>query len=297
MKAGLLFILWVLRWLQHSGLEHPQLEVLLTPDEEVGAVASAPVITAAARRADFALITEPTITDGSLKVARKGSGEYRLTVSGRTAHQGVEPELGANAVVEAARQILRLKEIERPEIGTTVGPNVVRGGTVSNAVPDRCEVRIDVRAWSAAETARVDAELTALRPHDPATTLRLEGGWNRPPMEPTAASMELFERARTIARAHGLTIGSVRWGGSSDANLTAAAGTPTVDGFGPVGAGSHHPDEHVLVSELALRMALLADLVASLAMPPQHWLSPAAVADRSGTTPSHQPAHEGGSRA
>ena len=265
MKGGLLFILNLLRFLEAEGLPHPHLEVLLTPDEEIGSPGSRDRIEAAARRADFVLVLEPTNLEGNLKLARKGSAEYVVRISGLASHQGVAPEKGINAVVEAAHQVLRLLELQDLEAGTTVGPNVIAGGSASNMVPDRAEIRVDVRAWTAAEAARLDTAIQSLRPQVPGTEIVIDGGWNRPPMTVSPAAIELFERTRELGRELGLDLEWVRWGGSSDANLTAAVGAPTMDGLGPIGEGAHQIDEHIVIDEVPTRLALFTELVISLA--------------------------------
>ena len=278
MKCGLLFILWLLRFFDRDPRPHPTLDILLTPDEETGSLASQSHVRCAAAAADFALVLEPTTLAGGLKVARKGSGDYVVEVEGRSAHQGAEPELGANAVVEAAHQILRLRALEDPGTGTTVGPNVVHGGTVANTVPDRARVLVDVRAWTDAERNRLDHEIRGLEPVLDGTRLHITGRWNRPPMEASAASLELFARAHDIAARLGQSVEAVRWGGSSDANFAAAAGAATLDGLGPAGEGAHQPGECVVIDSIPARLALLAELVVSLAQPPESWLSDAAMA-------------------
>lgn len=265
MKGGLLFIPWLLRYLKLSGLPHPHLEVLLNPDEEFGSPASRGHIEEAARRADFVLVLEPTNLEGSLKLERKGSAEYVVTIHGRATHQGVEPKSGVNAVVEAAHQVLRMLEFEDLDAGTTIGPNMIDGGMASNMVPDHAEIRVDVRAWTHAETQRLDAGLRSLQPTLDGAQIHVFGGWNRPPMEASEASFALFEHARAQGANLGLDLKWVRWGGSSDANLTASVGTPTVDGLGPVGEGAHQLDEYIVVDEVPRRLALLAELVTSLA--------------------------------
>lgn len=267
MKGGLLFILELLRWLEATGADHPTLDILINPDEEIGSVASAEIICEAARKNDLTLVLEPSTPDGIIKLGRKGSGEFTLNIRGRSAHQGVEPELGINAAVEAAHQVMRLLELQNPETGTTIGPNVLKAGTASNVVPDHAELRIDVRAWTADEQRRIETGLRGLRPVLEGSSLELSGRWNRPPMEVTPTSLAVFERARTIGADLGLELKWVRWGGSSDGNLTADAGTPTVDGLGPVGEGSHQRTESIEVDALPARMALFAELVASLARP------------------------------
>lgn len=274
MKGGLLFILWMLRYFDASGYDHPEIEVLLNPDEEIGSPASRPYIEEAARRADFVLVLEPCTLDGSLKLARKGSGEYVVTIRGRASHQGAEPELGVNAVVEAAHQIIRLLELEDQATGSTVGPNVVSGGRRSNTVPDLAEIRVDVRAWQRSETERLDSALRSLSPVLEGSEINVLGGWNRPPMEASPGANQLFDRARIIGKDLGLDLDAIWWGGSSDANLAAAVGTPTIDGFGPSGEGAHQVDECIVVVDVPGRLSLLSELVLSLALPPEDWLEP-----------------------
>ena len=264
MKAGLLFLLWVLRWLEATGRDHPDLEILLNPDEEVGSLGSRGRIEAAASAADYALVLEAANPEGNLKLARKGSGEYVVSIKGRRAHQGVKPEEGTNAVVEAAHQVLAMLELQNLEVGTTVGPNIISGGIASNMVAGAAEIEVDVRAWSVAEQERLTEGLLALKPVLDGAGVTVRGRWNRPPMESTPASVELFARAQRIGSGLGLDLEWVAWGGSSDANLAAAVGTPTMDGLGPLGDDAHQFTEHIVVERLPERMALLAELVASL---------------------------------
>lgn len=279
MKAGLLFVQYALRWLGETEREAPDLEILINPDEEVGSVVSRPHIEQAAAVADFALVMEPASPQGHLKLERKGSGEYVIEVKGRPAHQGVEPEAGINAIVEAAHQILAMLELEDLARGTTVGPNVITAGTVSNTVASAAEIAVDVRAWTRDEQRRLDRGLRQLAPRLEGAEITLRGGWNRPPMESTRASIELFRRTRQIGCDLGLDLHRVAWGGSSDANLAAAVGVPTMDGLGPVGDGAHQFSEHIVVDQLPVRMALFSELVTSLAVPPEDWLSPEALDD------------------
>jgi glutamate carboxypeptidase len=273
MKGGLLFIFWMLRYIDASGYAYPEIEVLLNPDEEVGSPSSRSYIEEAALRADFVLVLEPCTLDGSLKVARKGSAEYVITIHGRSSHQGAEPERGINAVVEASHQVLRLLELEDAAAGTTVGPNVISGGQTANTVPDLAEIRIDVRAWQQSETERIDTALRRLQPVLEGSEIHVLGGWNRPPMETSPIASQLFERARSLGQDLGLDLTPIRWGGSSDANLAASVGVATIDGFGPSGEGAHQVDECIVIDDVPQRLALLSELVLSLAVPPEDWLS------------------------
>ncbi|GEM85920.1 M20 family metallopeptidase [Meiothermus granaticius] len=264
MKGGIIQLWWALWALRELRLEWPNLEILFTPDEEVGSLASREAIEAAAKRNAVALVLEPPMGNGDLKVARKGVGVLKLYAHGKPAHQGVEPEKGINAIVELAHQIPKVVALQDPTQGTTLGPNRVVGGTATNVVAAEACTEIDVRVWSLAEYERVAAAMQALEPVLAGSRLSLTGGLNRPPMEPTEASLRLFEAACKIGEGLGLRLGAGRVGGGSDGNFTAALGVPTLDGLGLFGGDAHQTSEHVVVGEIPARTALLAGLLNEL---------------------------------
>ncbi|MEZ0349100.1 MAG: M20 family metallopeptidase [Thermus sp.] len=264
MKGGIIALLYALRHAEATGRRVPALEILFTPDEETGSKESHPLIEAAAKKARAALVLEPPTATGDLKVARKGVGLYRVRALGKAAHQGVEPEKGVNAILELAHQILQVAALEDREKGTTLGPNVVRGGTVSNVVAEEAWVEVDLRAWTLEEVRRVEEGLRRLTPALPGARLEVLGGLNRPPMEPTPASLTLFAKAKAIGEALGLRLEPGRVGGGSDGNFTAALGVPTLDGLGLFGGDAHQKTEYVVVSEIPRRAALLAELLYAL---------------------------------
>lgn len=240
------------------------LTVLVTGDEEVGSPTAGPLIEEAARGCAAALVLEMATDDGALKTGRKGVSLYELSVTGRAAHAGLEPERGVNASVEAARQVLAVSALAAPQRGTTVTPTVLRSGTAANVVPAQATLAIDVRAGTAAEQQRVDRALRALTPGLPGAEVTVSAGPSCPPME-QAASADLFARAERLAGQLG--IGPLRGasvGGASDGNRTAGAGTPTLDGLGAVGGGPHADHEHVDTAHMPGRAALLAALAAEL---------------------------------
>ncbi|MEU9560510.1 M20 family metallopeptidase [Streptomyces sp. NPDC048161] len=240
--------------------------VLLTGDEEIGAPASRTLIEAEARRNRAVLVLEAS-EGGALKTARKGISGYELTVAGRAAHAGLEPHKGINTTTELAHQVLALSALADPAAGTTVTPTVAASGTTRNTVPDAARLMVDVRVATAAEQDRVDRAVYALRPVLDGASLTFSGGPDRPPL-PTSASAGLFALARGLYAELGLgSLRGVAVGGGSDGNLTAGAGTPTLDGLGAVGGGAHADDEHVIIAELPRRAALVASLVASLTGP------------------------------
>ena len=248
----------------HAVASLPQgdgVELLFTADEEVGSGASRALIEARAEACGTVLVLEPAADGGALKTGRKGTGGFEVTVHGRAAHAGLEPEKGVNALVEAARQVLAIAALADPGRGTTVTPTVARAGTADNVVPAEAVIRVDVRVRELEEAARIEAAMAQLTPVDPGARLDVHGGVNRPPM-PEAATAELFALVQNVAADAGLPIPSgTVVGGGSDGNFTAALGIPTLDGLGVVGGGAHSDDEHVLVDTLVDRVRLIAALV------------------------------------
>jgi glutamate carboxypeptidase len=239
-------------------------EMLFTADEEVGSDASRALIESRAEACGAVLVLEPAADGGALKTGRKGTGGFAVTVHGRAAHAGLEPEKGVNALVEAAHQVLAITELADPERGTTVTPTVAHAGTADNVVPAEATIRVDVRVTELAEAARVEAGMAGLAAFDPAARLAVAGGVNRPPM-PEQSTAELLALAQKVAADAGLPpLSGVAVGGGSDGNFTAALGIPTLDGLGVVGAGAHADHEFVLVDTMVERARLLAGLLGAL---------------------------------
>jgi glutamate carboxypeptidase len=262
MKGGIVVLYFALRALRDRNLQLArQLQVLFTSDEEVGSPTSRPIIEQSARGAKLAYVLESPLPGGTLKTARKGTGDYLVRITGRAAHAGVEPEKGISATSELARQILALHALNDYAVGTTVNVGVVRGGTRPNVVAAEAEAQVDVRVQTLAEAERIDAAIRGLRPQLPGARLDIDGGLNRPPMERSAAMAALFQRAKAIAAAMGVELQEGSTGGGSDGNFTAALGVPTLDGLGAEGEGAHAAHEHVLTESLPRRAALVAGLL------------------------------------
>ncbi len=240
--------------------------MLLTTDEETGSQASRGVIAQAISRCEAVLVLEPSV-DGALKTARKGTCWYRMQVTGRAAHAGLDPASGINAVVAAAELALTCPTWADVDAGTTVTPTTLRGGTTTNTVPDAAELTLDVRAWTRDEQERVDALVRGWRPAVPGAAVEVLGGIDRPAME-VASSGPLWELARAAAAGLGLRpLEGRAVGGASDGNLTAAAGVATLDGLGAVGDGAHAAHEWASIAGMAERAAVLAQLLSTLVGP------------------------------
>ena len=263
MKAGIVQILFALDALRQVRGRLPRpVSVLLVSDEEVGSDSSRPVTEALAKQCAAVLIPEPSGgKDGALKTARKGVGDYKLTVTGVPSHAGLDFEKGQSAILELARQILAVEKFTDLKRGLTVNPGVIHGGTRTNVVAAEASVEVDVRIARAKDAVYVEKKFRALKPFNKKCKLQVTGGINRPPMERTEGVAALFGAAQAIGRELGLQLREIAVGGGSDGNFTAGLGIPTLDGLGGVGDGAHAAHEHVVISELPRRAALLALLI------------------------------------
>ena len=235
--------------------------VFLVSDEEVGSHSSRAITEALAKKSAAVLVLEPAAGSGAVKTARKGVGDYMLTVNGVAAHAGLEPEKGHSAILELSRQIVAISKLNDLRRGVSVNPGVIRGGTRTNVIASEAAAEIDVRIKSARQAASLDRRLRSLKPHDKRCALKIEGGINRLPMERTSGVAALYRQASDIASRIGWKLEETAVGGGSDGNFTAALGIPTLDGLGPAGAGAHAPHEHIVISELPRRALLVAGLI------------------------------------
>jgi glutamate carboxypeptidase len=266
MKAGIAFFIFAMRALRDLDVPVARKVVMqLNSDEEVGSESSRALTEEAARQSAAVLVLEPgTGLEGKLKTARKGVGDYVVTVRGKASHAGVDFSNGANAVVEMARQIERIAGFTRLDRGVTVSPGVIRGGTRSNVVPAECVVEVDIRVPRDRDRKYLERVFGWLKPFDKRCTIEVTGGLNRPPMERSAGVRKLFRTASALAAELGVTLEESSTGGGSDGNFTAALGVPTLDGLGAAGEGAHAVNESILVNRIADRTALLAKLVAAI---------------------------------
>lgn len=264
MKSGITCGVQAIRALKATGLQpRSAVRFLLVPDEEVGSHAFLPLIETEARRARACLVLEPAAGEGALKTSRKGVGVFTITALGRSAHAGINPGAGVNAIVELARQIVRIEEFSRNRDGLTVNVGTIAGGTRSNVVPERASASIDVRIPRPRDGNYIERKIHGLKPIQRGAQIEVAGGINRPPMEHRMAE-GLFRQAQELGRKLGMRLKEASTGGGSDGNIAAALGTATLDGLGGVGDGAHARHEHVVIDELPRRAALLAALLATI---------------------------------
>jgi len=259
MKGGITVAISAIKGLvERDSLPDRPIWLLLTTDEEIGSRYSRDIIEELAQQVEFVLVLEPPTNDGSLKTSRKGVASFRLTINGRASHAGNEPEMGINSIIEFAQQALEINQLNDLRNGTSVSVTVVEGGTASNVIPAQTRASIDVRTVTAKAFNKVQNTLLNLHPFIPGSEVAVEQVTGRPPMERDGAT---FDKIRTIAKKHNLSVREDAAGGGSDGNFTAALGIPTVDGLGAEGGGLHALDEHVLIRSLPKKAALLAAIL------------------------------------
>ncbi len=264
MKGGLLTGFHAVAALQDAGFDgFGRITYVCNPDEEIGSPMSGPVIRELAAVHDAAFVLEGARANGDIVSARKGITDYTIEFVGRAAHAGVEPEKGANAVLAAAKSTVAMQALNGRWPGVTVNVGVARGGTRTNVVAERCVLQVDLRSPELATLEQAEAEIDRICAHHgvAGVTTRVDGnGWHRP-MEKKEGGARLAALAIDIASELGFVLRDAATGGASDANTTSAAGTPTIDGLGPIGGDDHAPAEWLDLTSVVPRVALLAGLI------------------------------------
>ncbi len=261
MKANIILVLEVLRALTKFNIKpNRPITILLSCDEEIGSPTGRELVEREAANAAFCLVCEPS-ANGKVKTGRKGTGMFQFKTHGVPAHAGLEPEKGASAILELARQIPKIHELNNLENGTTANVCTISGGTTSNVIPEYASCEIDVRFTKKSEAERIERELKKFKSFDDKVSLEITGEINRPPMERTEAVVKLYEKARSIAESFDYELGETQVGGASDGNFVGALGVPVLDGLGISGAGAHTLEEFIFVEDIPKRAALLASLL------------------------------------
>ncbi len=280
MKAGLLAAIYAVEALRSGGFDgFGRLQLICTTDEEVGAPSSRGFLERQAAGADAVLVLEAGRENGDIVGQRRGGGFFRLEVTGRSAHAGVEPEKGRSAVLTLSRQVVALHALTDLAAGNTINVGTLRAGSRPNVVPDHAVAEVDVRANTTDDMAALlaRAEATLVREAIEGTSYTWTPTQFRPPWEPNAGTERLAALARAVAGVLGFDVRAAATGGTSDGNFTAALGLPTLDGLGPVGGLDHGPLEYVVISSIVPRTALLAGLIAGIAEESStSWLKPGA---------------------
>ncbi|MGA4688081.1 M20/M25/M40 family metallo-hydrolase [Micromonospora sp. AB353] len=240
-----------------------ELVLVCTPDEEIGSLGSRPLLRTLGAEADVALCLECARDNGDLVSARKGVADLAVTLRGRAAHAGIEPERGASALLAAARLTVALDQLNGRWPGVTVNVGALEAGGRPNVVADRARMLVDLRAWRTGEYEAALAEIRRLvaEPVVSGVHAELTVHAPTPPWEPGPAGRRLAELAAKVGAGLGVPVSHTATGGCADANLLAEAGAAVLDGLGPIGGADHSPGEWLDLDSVVPRVALLAGLI------------------------------------
>jgi glutamate carboxypeptidase len=262
MKASIAMFLVAMRWLHETNaLPDRPITALFTSDEEIGSDSSRHLIEDLAAQSGLVLCMEPAMPDGSLKTARKGTGDIQIVTTGKAAHAGSDHKIGRNAIEELAHHILAVQKLTDYSRGTTVSVGVVSGGTRTNVVPEHARAQVDFRVATNEEADRIRKWASLQKPVLEGAQVSITVRQDRPPMPRDETMIQTFQKVQSLAKRLGINLTESSTGGGSDANFVAPLGVPVLDGLGAIGDGAHSEREYVNLASLAERTALLAAIL------------------------------------
>lgn len=264
MKSGVLIGMYGLHLLiEAQEANYASVTFICNSDEEIGSPSSRPLIRELAGQSDAVLVLEPGRAEGTVVSSRRGCGQYRVEVHGLSAHAGVEPQRGRNAILELSYQVQKMQALNGTIPGTTLSVGIIRGGERTNVVPDYAYFDMDVRASDQESLKALEAAMhqVTLQNRLQGTNITLSGSMLCQPFERNKTNERLVKLVKAAGSELGLKIQDVGSGGASDANTTSAMGIPTLDGLGAGGGLAHNPGEYIELDYLPTRIALLAGLV------------------------------------
>jgi glutamate carboxypeptidase len=264
MKSGVLIGMYALRLLiENQQTHYSNVTFICNSDEEIGSPSSRPLIQELAQHADAVLVLEPGRAVETIVSSRKGCGQYRVEVHGVSAHAGVEPDRGRNAILELSYQVQMMQALNGTIPGATLSVGIIRGGDRTNVVPDYAHFDMDVRTNDQASAEALEGAMRQVISQNKLrdTRIALSGSMLCQPFERNRRNARLVELAKAAGNELGLKIQDVGSGGASDANTTSALGVPTLDGLGAGGGLAHNPGEFIELDYLPARIALVAGLI------------------------------------
>ena len=261
MKAGLVMNVFVATaFHKFGGNPHP-IKLLITSDEEIGSPSSRPVIEREGRTARAVFNSEPGRPTGNVVTGRKGGIFMHMAITGKAAHSGANFAAGVSAIGELAHKIVQIHALTDLTKGITLNVGLVAGGQSVNTTAPYAEGQIDMRYVDPKDRATVMAEIERIvaTPSVPGTSTVLTIKGEFVPVVQSEASKALFENYQAAARQAGLTTLQGEFsGGCADSGFTAAVGTPTICGLGPVGGLAHTPEEYLELDSIVPRAQALA---------------------------------------
>lgn len=267
MKGGVAVMLSALKALHSAGFSGRPLKVILVSDEEIahnGSKATV-MLQREARGCAACFNCETGYEDDSLVIGRKGGVVFKAAVHGIAAHAGNNPRQGRSAIWEMAKKIDDIQNMTDWDKGITFNVGTIKGGTVSNAIPDYCEVEGDIRFQDPDISPFVKEELLKVLNHtyiEGTKTELLLYHEGMLPMKMTEDNKKLFELVKKTGEENGIPVSKGKLvGGGSDSGYVVYAGVPTVCAMGVKGRFNHTRDEYALKDSLFERAKLLGAVI------------------------------------
>lgn len=267
MKASLVLLVYALTALKQAGKKgYQNVQIILNSDEELGSPSSRNLIKQYAKKKKYAMILEAARPDGSIVTARRGGGQFKVLVKGKSAHAGLEPDKGRSAIEELAHKIIQLHQLTNNREGVHVNVGIISGGTAANTIAAEAVAIVDVRVSAMKQIKSVQKEIEKIcaSTYVKGTKTKVLGEIDRVPIEKTEKIVSLLEIIKQEANKIGITITDTSTGGSSDGSFTFAEGVTTIDGLGPIGGFFHREDEYLEIPSLIERTQLLAEVIQRL---------------------------------
>ncbi len=263
MKAGLLFTYYALQQLQQEGRLTAIIGVFFNGEHEISCPNTRKLIEEFSQKSKAAITAEPARSNGAYVYRRKGVGRYKLKFLGRSAHSGVNPEEGIDAVDELAHWVLFLKGLSDPEKGVYINSGVVKGGVSINSVPGEAELFVDARFNDMESGDKIDQSIQnkLTSPFNKQIKIELEGGIKRPPMIPTEETKRLCRIIEDVGKEYQTEVIWATSGGGSDASFAAALGTPAVCGLTAVGGDLHSDSEYLETQDIEVRFNIYKESI------------------------------------
>jgi glutamate carboxypeptidase len=270
-KGGVAEAVTALTLLNQLGFhDYAKITLLLESSEEVGSPGTRKLIDTLVRQSDVELNMEPGDPPDVLTVWRKGSETVTITVHGKSAHAGINPQDGINAATELVHQVAIVDQFPHSGPGVTVNLTTLKAGTRNNVIPDFAQAEINVRIRKDDQIKAVNDAFAAGAKTlvVPGAKVEVKTSPAYPPLPDNAATLALASRAQAIYASLGLTLGEGGNGGASESALAAQAGTPALDGLGPVGGGFHSDREYLLLNTVSPRLYMLVEMLEQLGADP-----------------------------
>ncbi len=264
MKSGVLLGMYGVHLLiAEQQTNYQNVTFICNSDEEIGSPVSKSLIQELAHQSDAVIVLEPGRTLSNVVSSRRSVGHYRVEVRGVSAHAGVEPQSGRNAILELSYQVQAMQALHGTIPGTSLSVGIIHGGERTNVVPDFAYCEIDVRASDLEGVQAIEAAMrNVVSKHVlDGTQITLSGGMRCMPFEHSERNAGLVQMVKEAGEELGVKIKDMGSGGASDANNTSILGIPTIDGLGAGGGMAHNPEEYIELDYLPTRIALLVGLV------------------------------------